>query len=70
LDKYYTNIPDDFENYINEEHQTNFDLEDNESYSSIEHSVQHIDKLKGKVKWFDKNKGFGFITPNKIGNDL
>ncbi|BBA85300.1 cold-shock protein [endosymbiont of Sipalinus gigas] len=27
-------------------------------------------KIKGKVKWFNKNKGFGFIIPNEGNKDI
>ena len=26
--------------------------------------------MKGKVKWFNEQKGYGFITPNKGDQDL
>lgn len=28
------------------------------------------EKLKGKVKWFDNKKGYGFITPENGEKDL
>jgi len=35
----------------------------------IEHKEQDMSRLTGKVKWFNDQKGFGFITPDNGEKD-
>lgn len=32
--------------------------------------MSEVERKSGVVKWFNDEKGFGFITPNDGGNDL
>lgn len=43
---------------------------DNEMDREQEHGVEGTETVKGRVKWFDPSKGFGFVVAEEGGDDI